>query len=69
VIIFCISSSLYGNVEVFEVIISKQSMSEGFIPVDPETNRLTYATMYQHSHEFIVNIWWKTATLKGDWIE
>jgi hypothetical protein len=69
VIIFCILSSSYGKVEAFEVIISKQSILEGFIAIEPETNRLTYATMYQYSHEFIVNIRWKTATLKDDWVE
>jgi len=31
-----------------------------------QTLRLTYATMRQDPHEFIINIEWKTATLKND---
>ena len=63
--IFCIWSSVYGKVDTLEVITSKVSMLVYFmVKFRLRTQDLTYATMHQDPHEFIINTKWKIATLK-----
>jgi hypothetical protein len=68
-IIFCIFSSSYGEVESFDVKVSLVLTLGYLIKILAQAHGLTYATMYQHSREFVIDMKWKSTTLENHWIE
>jgi hypothetical protein len=69
VIIFCIFSSSYGKVENFDVKVSLVSTLGYLIKIFPHAYGLTYATMRQHPHEFVIDMKRKSTTIENRWIE
>ena len=68
-IIFCIFSPSYGKVDSFDVKLSLISTLSYLIEMFPQAHGLTYATMYQHPQEFVIDIKRKSTAVETRWIE